>query len=335
MKKSKIDLEEVQKARAATKVASSGVEGLGGVASGLGAIAGGVGLYNTLSNLDQMQEDKAALSAGLSGGSLGGSLFGVPGFLVGGGAGALVGKFGNKVWGSSKGRLQRKNDAFREVLEGADFLDSKGRYTLSDGSIFEMGKDGGFRYSDGLAAYEVDHENPLHSVVFGHVLPVADVITGGDEELKAAFAGYFTRAAISNSDGDLSKSLSNVRDLTERLGFNQQKIEESLKIQAEGVGVDSTNLAAYEESVRNIFREDSDRVLNFEGMSESSIEDGLSGSAPKLPDMQKRDQSHVEAKRKAVSKLPNIFNSGRNQDKVRQVALSLLTSKPDSFGVSS
>jgi hypothetical protein len=254
----------------ASKVGATGTAAaLGGAATLAGGLGGAYGLYQTFDNLDHMHSDRGAFSGGASGAALGASVGSVipgVGTLIGGVAGGLLGaaggKFGKKLWGSSKGKDQVQRDAMRSKLEEVNFLEDNGRYVLSDGTVFEMGKDGGFRYDDGLAAYEVDHNDPMQGVIFGHTLPLAEIITGGDDELTAAFAGYMTRAATSNvKDKDLTKALDNVKDMANKLGVDSNKASKVLNQFANESRVNIDHIPAYQAAMDNIFADE--RNLNF------------------------------------------------------------------------
>ncbi len=288
---------------------------LNAVASPLAVVSGGITAKDMWDDFKSpyYNEDKGALKGGMAGYATGAGTAGLAamagyaglGLLgpLGLAAGLLYGKYGQQMR-TGKGKDQLERDIVRKGLEKKGFLADKGRYVLSDGSTFEMGKDGGFKYDDGLAAYEVDHKDPMQGVVFGHVLPLAELITGGDDELTAAFAGYFTRAAISNSNGDLNKALDNAKDMAGKLGIDQKKGKELLNGFTQQGKIDNNNLGAYNASIDNIFAHD--RNLNFSALFSSpegdfSKSDKLNVAQKNLVDSKPRYQEQVQKAVNVVS----------------------------------
>lgn len=243
-----------------------------GTASGAGAYLGAAGgayaAYNNWKSLDgaagklNYNDKMSAASMAAAGAAIGSVIPGV-GTAIGAVIGGAYGFFADDLR-TGKGKDQLKRDLVREGLEKKKFLDKDGRFTLKDGTTFEMGKDGGFKYADGMRAYEVDHKNPLQSVTFGHALPIAEMLTNGDPKLTSDFAGYLTRAAISNTT-DLNSALDNVKDMAERLGVNQEGITNYTKSKVAEGTVTPEESAAYIGGIGNLFAPQ--RNLNFAGLN--------------------------------------------------------------------
>lgn len=199
------------------------------------------------------------IAAGAYMGATYGSVVPIVGTVIGAALGAVAGKYLKKLK-TGKHDHQLKRDLGREALQKANFLDGEGRFVLPDGSAFEMGKDGGFRYADSFRAYEVDHKDPLQGVVFGHALPIAQVAFKGDDKLISDFAGYFTRAAISNTK-DLNSALDNLKNMAEKLNIKPDVVA---KVSDEAVAaskIDQNTAAAYKGGIANVFSDN--RNLNF------------------------------------------------------------------------
>jgi hypothetical protein len=193
-----------------------------------GAAYGAYGLYKQWDSLDSASgklkyKEGNEAAKGAAYGAMVGSAIPVVGTALGAVIGGVYGASAKKLkTGKSDDQLRR--DVGREKLEKMNFIDNKGKFVLKDGSTFEMGQDGGFRYDDGMRAFEVDHNDTLQSTVFGNVLPLAEMISGGDEKLKSDMAGYLTRASISNTK-DLNAALGNAKDMAERLGITPQAVD--------------------------------------------------------------------------------------------------------------
>ncbi len=252
---------------------------LGNAAGVAGGLYGAYNMYKNWDSLDTTEgklaydDDKAAFSMGASGAAVGagavaagamagasmGSAVPVLGTAIGAVLGAAYGFFADDLK-TGKHKHQLRRDLGRENLQKVNFLDKEGRLTLPDGSVFEMGKDGGFRYSDNFRAYEVDHKDPLQGIVFGHALPIAEVAFKGDKKLISDFAGYFTRAAISNTK-DLNVALDNLKSFSSKLNINPDTISKLTADQLSKGEIDQATAAAYVGGLSNIFSDN--RNLNF------------------------------------------------------------------------
>jgi len=198
------------------------------------------------------------------------------GTAIGAVLGAAYGGFLKKLkTGKDKDQLRR--DLIREQMVKGGFIDKEGKYTLANGTVFEMGKDGGFRYADGFHAYEVDHSDKLQGTVFGHALPIAEMITGSDDKLTSDFAGYLTRMALSNTS-DLNAALSNLKDAAVKAGASPDKLVKYVMGKtADGV-ISKEEAAAYVGGVGNIFADNRNLTLIGDAPNSKPIQSGLDSS---------------------------------------------------------
>lgn len=128
-----------------------------------------------------------------------------------------IGSYALSKWDrlkSGKGQEQQMRDEVRDVLWDKGAVGSDWLLKFSDGSAFDIGKDGGARLKnkDGVerAYYEVDDKNPLTQNAIASTSPLAALITNNDERLKQQFAGYFTNAATegATSQAQMDKRIS-------------------------------------------------------------------------------------------------------------------------------
>lgn len=114
--------------------------------------------------------------------------------------------------GGGKNEDQQSRDKVRGGLKERGFLDPNNNLVLADGSLFDIGKDGG------EPRYNVDFGNAQSGNAVGWSNPLAAIVTGGDKKLTNDFAGYFANGAMSNAKDDASV-MKNARAMYERAGF--------------------------------------------------------------------------------------------------------------------
>jgi len=128
--------------------------------------------------------------------------------ILPGGPGALAGGAIGGLFGGKKGKDQKRRDGLRDNLEESGFafkgLDGSHRIELADGSLFNIGLDGGARITNDKGekrqVFDVDLSDPEARNVVGLVNPLATVVVGGDGKLRSDFAGYLTNASLSSGD---------------------------------------------------------------------------------------------------------------------------------------
>lgn len=128
-----------------------------------------------------------------------------------------IGSYALSKWDrlkTGKGKEQQMRDEVRDTLWDKGAVGSDWLLKFSDGSAFDIGKDGGARLknSEGTerAYYEIDDKNPFSQSAMNGVSPLAALITNNDERLKQQFAGYFTNAATegAQSQAQMDKRIS-------------------------------------------------------------------------------------------------------------------------------
>jgi hypothetical protein len=170
---------------------------------------------------------RGAASGAAVGAAIGTCIF--PG--VGTAVGAALGMIGGGLIGAintGKHKDQVVRDQVRDMLVQANVLDANFGLTLADGTIYDMGRDGG-KKSDlgGFRPFEVDLSRPMVNEAIGWVDPLADLLFPGMPKVKTDFAGYFANAVLSNAK-DLNDVRANVAALMQRLGLNNDQLAQAI-----------------------------------------------------------------------------------------------------------
>jgi hypothetical protein len=164
----------------------------------------------------------AAASSGMAVGASVGTLI-APGIgtAIGIGVGALVGGLFGCIT-SGKHKDQKVRDSVRDMLVQGGVLNSDYQLQLSDGSFYDMGKDGGPREEfGGRRPYEVDHSNPLAQYAIGWMDPIIALLAPGETKVRNDFVGYFANAILSNAK-DLNDVRRNVDFFLGRFGLSNE-----------------------------------------------------------------------------------------------------------------
>jgi hypothetical protein len=159
------------------------------------------------------------------------------GTAIGAGIGALAGGLIGCIT-AGKHKDQTVRDAVRENLVNAGILNSEYQLQLPDGSMYEMGKDGGPRDEfGGRRPYEVDFSNPLAQYAVGWMSPIISLATQGNQKIATDFTGYFANAVLSNAK-DLNDVRRNVDFFMAKFGLSNEKLAQGVIQLAEGGGAD-------------------------------------------------------------------------------------------------
>ena len=188
---------------AGSAVASEAGSLTSGASKVLGAAGAAYSVYNLISNFGRMSPAQGAMNGASAGAYIGSVVPGV-GTVIGGAVGAVVGAVCGLIKKSGKGKDQLARDSVRDYMQKNDMVDKDWNLHLANGATFDIGKDGksSLMNKDGgkRLTYETDFSNPLTGPTIGLANPLAYALCGGDRKLATAFAGYFTNAAISNTD---------------------------------------------------------------------------------------------------------------------------------------
>lgn len=209
-----------------------------GTVGSAASIAGGVlGALQLAMNWGRSTPSAGAASGLALGATVGTFIFPGLGTAIGAGIGALAGGLIGCIT-AGKHKDQKVRDVVRENLVNAGILTSEYQLQLPDGSMYDMGKDGGPRDEfGGRRPYEVDFSNPLAQYAVGWMNPIIALVAQGNQKVGTDFTGYFANAVLSNA-----KSLSDVRRNVDffmaKFGLTNDKLAQGVVQLAQAGGVD-------------------------------------------------------------------------------------------------
>jgi hypothetical protein len=234
---------------------SAGVASRGGATLSTGALSTSVGRLGTaaqvtggiLGVLDLAMNwgrssPAVAASSGMAVGASIGTLI-APGIgtAIGIGAGTLVGGLLGCIT-AGKHKDQKVRDSVRDMLVQGGILNSDYQLQLPDGSLYDMGKDGGPREEfGGRRPYEIDYSNPLAQYAIGWMDPIIALIAPGNTKIRTDFVGYFTNAILSNAK-DLDDVRKNVDLFLSKFGLTNETLANAV-IQMANAGALDQNTA--------------------------------------------------------------------------------------------
>ena len=209
-----------------------------GSAASFAGIAGGIlGAMQIGMNWGK-SSPTAGASSGLAVGATVGTMI-CPGLgtAIGAGIGAIAGGlFGCITAGKHKD--QKVRDSVRSSLVDIGILNSDYQLQLADGSLYDMGKDGGPRAEfGGRRPYEVDFSNPLAHYAVGWMNPIIALLAPGNTKIATDFTGYFANAAMSNAK-DLNDVRRNIDSFLGRFGLSNEKLAQGIIELAKGGYID-------------------------------------------------------------------------------------------------
>ena len=203
-----------------------------GASSAMGALGAAYSAYNLISNFGHMTPMAGATNGAALGAYVGTSI--LPG--IGTGVGAIIGGIAGGIAGlfhNGKHKDQVARDAVRTQLQQIGLVDKDYQLTLADGSKFNIGVDGGHKFTnlDGTErrVYNTDGSNPLTGEVIGWAQPLAFLLTGGNKKLKDDFTGYFVNAALSNAGADIEVARKNIAGLFAQLQITPEQVLQGLQ----------------------------------------------------------------------------------------------------------
>lgn len=211
-----------------------------GTAGSAASIAGGLlGALQLAMSWGKSTPSAGAASGMALGASVGTLIFPGLGTAIGAGIGALAGGLIGCIT-SGKHKDQKVRDVVREHLVNAGILTSEYQLQLPDGSMYDMGKDGGPRDEfGGRRPYEVDFSNPLAQYAVGWMSPIIALIAQGNQKVGTDFTGYFANAVLSNAK-DLSDVRRNVDFFMAKFGLTNDTLAQGVVQLAQAGGVDET-----------------------------------------------------------------------------------------------
>jgi len=234
---------------------STGVGARGGATLSTGALSTSVGRLGTAAqvtggilgvldlamNWGRSSPAVAASSGMAVGASIGTLIAPGMGTAIGIGAGALVGGLLGCIT-AGKHKDQKVRDSVRDMLVQGGILNSDYQLQLPDGSLYDMGKDGGPREEfGGRRPYEIDYSNPLAQYAIGWMDPIIALIAPGNTKIRTDFVGYFTNAILSNAK-DLDDVRKNVDLFLSKFGLTNETLASAV-IQMANAGALEQNTA--------------------------------------------------------------------------------------------
>lgn len=251
-----------------TLASSVGKAGAGtSLVSSIGKVAGfagaAYGAYELISNFGKSNPVSGAIHGAAMGAYIG-SIFPGVGTLIGGALGAVAGGLlGCIKTGKHKDQIAR--DHMRSFLEEKGILNSDHQIQLADGSMYDIGKDGGSALTniDGTMrhAYDVDFTNPLAGKVIGWIQPLTLLLTGGDKKLKDDFTGYFTNAALSNASS-LEQAQANVMTLYQQAKATPEIMVKGLAALGQNGILPTNEYPAYMNGLQDLFSANGTKISN-------------------------------------------------------------------------
>jgi hypothetical protein len=150
------------------------------------------------------------------------------GTAIGAAVGTLVGGLAGMVT-AGKHKDQKVRDAVRSQLQQAGVIDQDYKLQLADGSLYDMGKDGGpCDEFGGLRPYEINYQDPMAKYAISWLNPLADLAFGGNGKVRSDFIGYLVNASLSNAKSidDVRK---NVSAIIVKFGVSEQMLTASVE----------------------------------------------------------------------------------------------------------
>lgn len=174
------------------------------------------------------------------------------GTAIGAGIGAIGGGLlGSIKSGRSKSHEERSNQ--RQFLKDnvPTFLDPKGNITLSNGQLFDIGKERekGRKFYDEITK---DVAPEVKGLAIGAAMPIGMIASGGNKQIATNFTGNiaagFTQAGSTAEDFNRE-----ARNQYNRLGISEQQAYEQIAQMADKGVVSQDEVAAYHNAVNQAF----------------------------------------------------------------------------------
>lgn len=177
---------------------------------GVNLVAAGQGIVNFVQSWGNIGLKEGVLNGAATGASIGSIIPGL-GTVIGGVIGGIFGGICSLFHRSGKSKDQKERDVMRKGLQQMGIIDDKFTIGLADGSRYDIGIDGKAKAEFGnRKPFEIDPSNQLAQQSFEVFTKLASQICGGNENLTKSLAGYLTNGALSNTNGDEQKVVTNI-----------------------------------------------------------------------------------------------------------------------------
>jgi hypothetical protein len=157
--------------------------------------------------------------------------------------------------GSHKDDDQLYRDRVRKNLKDSGAIDKDYKINFSDGSSFDIGKDGGYRNDKGMRQFELDHEHPSLSYqgnTIANLSLLGDIMTGGKDKLRDDYTGYLTNAALQNTSNE-AQAMGHVRELYGKQGVDQTSALAAVDELLKAGRIDPQRADVYRAGVSRVF----------------------------------------------------------------------------------
>lgn len=224
---------------------TSGMLAAAGTASAALNVANGIGgIAQLATNWGRSSPSAGAVSGVAAGAAIGTMICPGIGTAIGAGIGAICGGLIGAIT-CGKHRDQKVRDTVRQELVQLGVLSPDFKLQLPDGTLYDMGKDGGARGEfGGRRPYEVDLSNPLAQYAIGWIDPVVQLLAPGNTKIRNDFAGYFANAAIANAE-DLGDVKRNIDHFIQKFGLTNESLVNGIVQMAQGGYIDRTLAEAW------------------------------------------------------------------------------------------
>jgi len=213
------------------------ISAAGKVSSGASVIGGILGALQLAMNWGRSTPAAGASSGLALGASIGTMVTPGLGTAIGAGIGTLVGGLIGSIT-SGKHRDQKARDSVREGLIRLGVVDTDYKIPLANGSLYDLGTDGGPRADfGGRRPFEVDFSNPLAQYAVGWMSPIIALLAPGNTKIQNDFTGYFANAALSNAR-DLNDVRDNINSFLTRFGLTNESLQNGIVYLAQSGMVD-------------------------------------------------------------------------------------------------
>jgi hypothetical protein len=160
------------------------------------------------------------------------------------------------VFGSGKDKAQVNRDQIRKQLQQNGIVGSDWNLKFQDGSTWNLGADGGAKFvgADGktqFSYYNHDATNPLTEQARNALLPLTDLITGGDSVLTSQFNAYFSNA-VTNGVTDPKAMMARVKELYQKFGLTKEQATQALQGLAQAGKIDSQRAGVLANTVNTL-----------------------------------------------------------------------------------
>lgn len=157
-----------------------------------------------------------------------------------------------KYFGSTKGKDQLARDEVRGEAQKSGWLDSNFQAPINDNLTLDLGKDGGFQYTnkagESRPVYNVDTSDPNSAQAVGWIQPLAAVLAKGDEKLTSDF----TAELLNEITKDGTDSLDEIRKRVVQT-YNHFQLKPSIVASAvTAMKLDPNRKDAYLAAIENL-----------------------------------------------------------------------------------